>query len=139
MKTPEIRLPFGQLAAAQSIAVAIAGVLWVSGILIGGFPREYILWGLSENAAIWVISLATLVLFSPGKSRPIATIGTLWSATSFIRFLVALIASTLLYYVAQFGLRPLMFSFLLTAVFLLIAETKVLANSLAEYSKSTNV
>ncbi|MDE1037581.1 MAG: hypothetical protein OR996_01920 [Phycisphaerales bacterium] len=139
MNSPEISLPFGRLVAAQSAAVVLAGLLWTSGVFIAGYPSEYILWGLSEIVAIWVISLATLVLFSPGKSRPIATIGTLWSATSFIRFLVALIASTLLYYVAQFGLRPLMFSFLLTAVFLLIAETKVLANSLAEYSKSTNV
>lgn len=137
MKTPEICLPFGQLGMAQSIAVAIGGVLWISGILIGGFPREYILWGLSEIAAIWVISLATLVLFSPGKSRPIATIGTLWSAASFGRFIAALGAASLLYYVAHFGLRPLLFSFLLTAVFLLIAETKVIAATLTKTSLNT--
>jgi len=85
-----------------------------------------------------VTSLFVLVLFSPAKKRPIATVATLWSAASFMRFIVALIASTLLYYVAQFGLRPMLFSFLLSAVFLLIAETKVLTNSLAECSKTTN-
>lgn len=137
MNSPEISLPFGRLVAAQSAAAVLAGLLWTSGVFIAGYPSEYILWGLSEIGAIWVISIGVLVLFSPSKSRPIATIGSLWSAASFGRFIAALGASSLLYYVAHFGLRPLLFSFLLTAVFLLVAETKVIAATLAKTSLNT--
>ena len=84
-----------------------------------------------------VQTCALPILFSPNKQRPIATLATLWSVTSFVRFLVALLASALLYYAAQFGLRPLLFSFLLAAVLLLICETRVIAGSLAKLSHST--
>jgi hypothetical protein len=94
--------------------------------------------GAAEAGILLVTSLLALVLFSPNKKRPIATIATLWSATSFLRFLVALGGSTLLYYTAQFGLRSLMFSFLLTAVLLLIAETKVLSSMLLKIGKPYN-
>jgi hypothetical protein len=103
--------------------------------LIGGFGGEIALAGAAESGVVLIVSLVVLALFSPNKKRPIATLATLWSATSFLRFLAALGASTLLYYAAQFGLRPLLFSFLLTAIFLLVAETKVLASSLQESPK----
>jgi hypothetical protein len=93
--------------------------------------------GVVVAGTLLVVSIIALLLFSPEKQRPIGTLATLWSVTSFVRFLAALGASSLLYYVAQFGLRPLMFSFLLTAVFLLIAETKALSKMLAEYSPTT--
>ncbi len=137
MNSPKISLPFWKLIAAQGIAVALADLIWVIGVLVGGFSRDYILWGLSQNIIIWLISTVTLVIFMPGKCRPISTIGSLWSATSFGRFIAALGASSLLYYVAHFGLRPLLFSFLLTAVFLLIAETKVIATTISKYSLKT--
>jgi hypothetical protein len=138
MNSPEIRLSFGAIATAQCCATIVAAVLWWCGAFLGGFGMEIAVTGAAESGVLMVTSLIVLVLFSPAKQRPIATVATLWSAASFMRFIVALIGSTLLYYVAQFGLRPLMFSFLLTAVFLLIAETKVLTNSLAEFSKTTN-
>ena len=94
--------------------------------------------GIAQAGVLLLVSLVILALFSPSKKRPIATVATLWSATSFIRFLVALGGSTLLYYTAQFGLRSLMFSFLLTAVFLLIAETKVLSSMLLKIGKPYN-
>ncbi len=138
MINPEISLSFRRLAIAQCGASIVAATLWWIGAAVGGFGMKIAVTGAAASGVLCVVSLAMLVLFLPSKKRPIATVATLWSATSFIRFLVALIPSTLLYYVAQFGLRPLMFSFLLTAVFLLIAETKVLTNSLAEFSKTTN-
>jgi len=138
MKGPEISLSFRRLATAQCGATIVAATLWWVGTVVGGFGIKIAITGATESGVLCVVSLAILLLFSPGKKRPIATVATLWSATSFIRFLVALIVSTLLYYEAQFGLRPLMFSFLLTAVFLLIAETKVLSNSLSELCNTTN-
>tara|TARA_X000000368_G_C23049818_1_gene720845 strand:+ start:2011 stop:2427 length:417 start_codon:yes stop_codon:yes gene_type:complete len=137
MNSPKISLPFWKLIAAQGIAVALADLIWITGVLVGGFSSDYILWGLSETTIIWLISTVTVVIFVPGKCRPIATIGSLWSATSFGRFIAALGASSLLYYMAHFGLRPLLFSFLLTAVFLLIAETKVIATTISKYCLNT--
>jgi hypothetical protein len=138
MESPEISLSFRRLATAQCGATIVAATLWWVGAVVGGFGMKIAVTGATESGVLCVVSLAILLLFSPGKKRPIATVATLWSATSFIRFLVALIVSTLLYYEAQFGLRPLMFSFLLTAVFLLIAETKVLSYSLSELCNTTN-
>jgi apolipoprotein N-acyltransferase len=138
MKSPEISLSFGRLATAQCGATIVAATLWWLGASIGGFGMKIATAGAAQAGILLIISLIILALFSPSKKRPIATVSTLWSATSFIRFLVALGGSTLLYYSAQFGLRSLMFSFLLTAVFLLVAETKTLANSLSECSITTN-
>ena len=138
MKSPQISLSFRRLATAQCGATIVAATLWWVGAVVGGFGMKIAVTGATESGLLCIVSLAILLLFSPGKKRPIATVATLWSATSFIRFLAALIVSSLLYYEAQFGLRPLMFSFLLTAVLLLVAETKVLANLLAEYGTTTN-
>jgi hypothetical protein len=128
VKSPEIALSFRKIATAQCIATFLAAVLWVAGSLAGGFGGKIAGTGAVESTLLLIVSLVVLVLFSPNKKRPIATLATLWSATSFIRFLAALGASTLLYYAAQFGLRPLIFSFLLTSVFLLIAETKTISS-----------
>mgnify|MGYP001410167629 CR=1 FL=1 len=132
MNSPEISLSFRALATAQCFATAIAITLWICGAFIGGFGTRIALAGAAESGVVLAVSLVVLTLFSPSKQRPIATVATLWSVASFVRFIVALLSSSLLYYVAQFGLRPLMFSFLLTAVFLLVAETKSLSTSLSK-------
>jgi len=138
MKSPEISLSFRRLATAQCGATIVSATIWWLGAIVGGFGMKNATAGAAAAGILLIISLIILVLFSPQKKRPIATVATLWSATSFIRFLAALGGSSLLYYSAQFGLRSLMFSFLFTAVFLLVAETKVLSNSLSEYSTTTN-
>ena len=138
MNNPEISLSCRRLALAQCGTTITAATLWWIGSLIGGFGPKIAIAGAAEAGILLICSLACLALFSPQRKRPIATVATLWSATSFVRFLAALVGSTLLYYSAQFGLRPLMFSFLLTAVFLLVTETKVIAHSLSETSNTTN-
>jgi len=134
---PTASLSFSRMAIAQIVATVTAMALWGIGSYIGGFETKIALAGVAESGVLLVVSLVTLFLFSPNKQRPIATLATLWSVTSFVRFLVALLASALLYYAAQFGLRPLLFSFLLAAVLLLICETRVIAGSLAKLSHST--
>lgn len=126
-----------RLALAQLSATIISMVGWVGSTMIGRFDSQIVLVGIAEPAVILVISLVFLALFSPSKQRPVATAATLWSVNSFVRFAAALGASCLLYYAAQFGARPMMFSFLLTAVLLLFCETKVIARSMAELSTST--
>ena len=143
MSQPEISLSFRKLAIAQLISTALAAVLWVIGVFsfhgaIEGLEATDAIAGAAESGLILVVSLVVLALFSPRRLRPVASVPTAWSATSFVRFIVALLCSSLLYYVAQFGLRPLLFSFLLTAVFLLVAETRTLASMLSEIGKQTN-
>ena len=135
---PTASLSFSRMAIAQIVATVTAMALWGIGSYIGGFETKIALAGVAESGVLLVVSLVTLFLLSPNKQRPIATLATLWSVTSFVRFLVALLASALLYYAAQFGLRPLLFSFLLAAVLLLICETRVIAGSLAKLSHSTD-
>jgi hypothetical protein len=139
VNSPEIALSFRKIASAQCIATVLAAVLWTTGSFVGGFGRQIAAAGVAESVLLLVVSLLVLTLFSPSKMRPIATVATLWSATSFIRFLAALGVSTLLYYPAQFGLRPLIFSFLLTSVFLLIAETKALSLMLSKNGSPTQL
>ena len=137
MKTPAIALSFRRIAIAQSGATILAAMLWWCGSLLGGYEMNIAIAGAGVAGILLLVSLTVLALFSPEKKRPIATVATLWSATSFVRFLLALGASYLLYYVAHYDPRSLLFSFLLTAVFLLVAETKVLANSLADFGTTT--
>jgi len=138
MNSPEISISFCKLAIAQCVATFLAAVLWVGGGFLGGFEMQILLAGIAESGVLLVVSLGVLTLFNPSKLRPIATAATMWSVTSFVRFIVALLCSSLLYYVAQFGLRPLIFSFLLTAVFLLVAETKALSSMLLKIGSKTN-
>lgn len=105
--------------------------------MLGGFGMQIALEGVSQSGVLLVVSFVFLVLFGPGRVRPVATAATIWSATSFVRFLAALGASSLLYYAAQFGVRPLLFSFLLTAVLLLICETRVIAHDISNISTLT--
>lgn len=142
MSQPEVSLSFGKLAIAQIAGATLAAILWVIGVLllhgaIDGLEASDAVAGAAESGLILLVSLVVLTLFNPSKLRPVASVPTAWSATSFVRFIVALLCSSLLYYVAQFGLRPLLFSFLLTAVFLLVAETRTLAWNLSEIGKRT--
>ncbi len=137
MMETTISFSFRRLAFAQLTASCISVVGWLAYTMIGGFDSQIVLVGVGEPIVLLVTSFVFLALFSPSKQRPVATASTLWSANSFVRFAAALGASCLLYYAAQFGARPMMFSFLLTAVLLLFCETKVIARSLAELSTST--
>ena len=138
MNSPEISISFCKLAIAQCVATFLAAVLWAGGVFLGGFEMQILLAGIAESGVLLVVSLGVLTLFNPSKLRPVATAATMWSGTSFVRFIVALLCSSLLYYVAQFGLHPLMLSFLLTAVFLLVAETKALSSMFLKISSQTN-
>ena len=137
MNNPEISLSFRNIATAQCTATTLAAALWIAGSFIGGFGGKFAAIGAAESLLLLIVSLIILVLFSPNKKRPIASLASLWSATSFIRFLAALVASTLLYYAAQFELRSLLFSFLLTSIFLLIAETRTISSMLTKCSSQT--
>ncbi len=132
-RSPEISLSFKRIAIAQCGAALSAGVLWFLGALLFKFDLQVALSGAAIAGVLLIVSLIILTLFSPQKQRPIATVATLWAATSFLRFLVALGGASLLYYTAQFGLRPLMFSFLFTAVLLLLVETRSISDMLAEH------
>jgi hypothetical protein len=139
---PEISLSFRRLALAQGSGAALAALFWAIGVLaLRGFVDDLgamdAVAGVAESGLILLVSLVVLALFTPSKLRPVASVPATWSATSFVRFIIALLCSSLLYYVAQFGLRPLLFSFLLTAVFLLVAETRTLASMLSEIGKQT--
>ena len=137
MNIPTISFSFRRLALAQLVASSLAAILWVIGSMVSGFGKQIALAGIAETAVLFATSFVFLVVFIPGKKRPVATAATLWSAASFLRFLAALGASILLYYAAQFGARPLMFSFLLTAVLLLIWETRVIAHDLTNINNMT--
>ena len=137
MKPPTISFEFRRLALAQLLATMIAAILWGFGAMLGGYGMQIAFEGIAQSVVLLLISLVFLVLFSPNKKRPIATAATLWAATSFARFLASLGVSSLLYYVAQFGVRPLLFSFLLTAVLLLICETRVIAHDISNISTLT--
>ena len=137
MKPTTISFSFRRLALAQLAATIVAAVVWGSGVMLGGFGMQIALEGVSQIGVLLVISFVFLVLFGPSRERPVATAATLWSATSFVRFLASLGASSLLYYAAQFGVRPLLFSFLLTAVLLLICETRVIAHDISNISTLT--
>ena len=134
-----VSFPFHRLALAQLTATILSIGLWGFGTLFGGFGSRTIVVGVIEPSLVLVISLIFLWLFGPHKERPIASAATLWSASSFVRFAAALGVSCLLYYAAKFGARPIIFSFLLTAVLLLFFETKVIASALAKISSTTKV
>jgi len=137
LKPTTISFSFRRLALAQLAATVVAAVLWASGVMLGGFGMQIALEGVTQIGVLLVISFVFLVLFGPSRERPVATAATLWSATSFVRFLASLGASSLLYYAAQFGVRPLLFSFLLAAVLLLICETRVIAHDISNISTLT--
>ena len=146
MTQPEISLSFRSICKAQFIGSLVVGLLWVAAAYFGGFSAGIILTGPAVSATLFSVSWVVLILFSPQKMRPVATVATLWSATSFVRFLIALGVAILLYYAARlgvvpddyFGPRPLLLSFLLNAVFVLVLETKVVTTELAAYRPPTN-
>ena len=133
---PVSGLPFRSLIVAQFCAFALAGFAWFGGTKLLKMEDSITYAGLLESGVIFIVSVTLLALFSPRKKRPIATLATLWSVTSFVRFFVALGASSLLYYVARFEVRPLLFSFLLNAILLLIFETKIIAQYLTAFTQN---
>ena len=133
---PVSGLPFRSLIVAQFCACALAGFAWFGGTKLLKMEDSITYAGLLESGVIFIVSVTLLALFSPRKKRPIANLATLWSVTSFVRFFAALGASSLLYYVARFEVRPLLFSFLLNAILLLIFETKIIAQYLTAFTQN---
>ena len=132
---PVSGLPFRSLIVAQCCACTLAGLTWFGGTKLLKMDAKITNAGLLESGIIFIVSVTLLTLFSPRKKRPIATLATLWSVTSFVRFFAALGASSLLYYVARFEVRPLLFSFLLNALLLLVFETKIIAQYLTAFTQ----
>ena len=133
---PVSGLPFRSLIVAQFCACALAGFAWFGGTKLLKMEDSITYAGLLESGVIFIVSVTLLAMFSPRKKRPIANLATLWSVTSFVRFFAALGASSLLYYVARFEVRPLLFSFLLNAILLLIFETKIIAQYLTAFTQN---
>ena len=133
---PVSGLPFRSLIVAQFCACALAGFAWFGGTKLLKMEDSITYAGLLESGVIFIVSVPLLAMFSPRKKRPIANLATLWSVTSFVRFFAALGASSLLYYVARFEVRPLLFSFLLNAILLLIFETKIIAQYLTAFTQN---
>ncbi len=129
-------LPFRSLIVAQFCACVLAGFAWFVGTKLLKMEDSITYAGLLESGVIFIVSVTLLAMFSPRKKRPIANLATLWSVTSFVRFFAALGASSLLYYVARFEVRPLLFSFLLNAILLLIFETKIIAQYLTAFTQN---
>tara|TARA_Y100000589_G_C26838475_1_gene500975 strand:+ start:150 stop:572 length:423 start_codon:yes stop_codon:yes gene_type:complete len=133
---PVSGLPFRSLIVAQFSACVLAGFAWFGGTKLLKMEDSITYAGLLESGVIFIVSVTLLAMFSPRKKRPIANLATLWSVTSFVRFFAALGASSLLYYVARFEVRPLLFSFLLNAILLLIFETKIIAQYLTAFTQN---
>lgn len=130
-----ISLPYRSIIIAQISATALAGLAWSIATKLMGMDAQIIYAGLAESGIVLMTSIVFLSLFSPAKKRPVATLATLWSITSFVRFCVAIGASSLLYYATIFGLRPLLFSFFLNAIFLLIFETRIVTNQITNLTR----
>ena len=130
-----ISLPYRSFILAQISATVFAGLTWSIATKLMGMDAQIIYAGLAESGIVLMTSIVFLSLFAPAKKRPVATLATLWSITSFVRFCAALGASSLLYYATIFGLRPLLFSFFLNAIFLLIFETRIVTTQLTNLTR----
>ena len=135
-KEPLSGIPFRRIVFVQFLATITAGMLWICMAILIKMDYKLLFTGLIESGIMIIFSVIFLTLFSAHKKRPIATLATLWTVGSFLRFFAALGASSLLYYFAEFGIRPLLFSFLLNAMLLLLFETKVIAQHLTELGKN---
>jgi len=135
MAQTHISLPYRSFIIAQIAATTLAALVWLITTKLMSMDVQIIYAGIAESGIVLITSIVFLALFSPTKNRPVATLATLWSVTSFVRFCSALGASSLLYYATIFGLRPLLFSFFLNAIFLLIFETRIVTNQLTNLTR----
>jgi hypothetical protein len=120
---------------AQVLAVAVSCGVWVVVALLGGWNATA---GLIETVVVGAISLAMVAVIRPSNPRPVATFATVWMVASLTRFAAALGATFLLHSAAQLDARPLLFSFLLVAVLLLLVETRAVARTLSANTLPSN-
>ncbi|MDP6601752.1 MAG: hypothetical protein QGH76_05595 [Phycisphaerales bacterium] len=135
MSTPTTSLAPARIVTAQVLAVAVSCGVWVVVALLGGWNATA---GLIETVVVGAISLAMVAVIRPSNPRPVATFATVWMVASLTRFAAALGATFLLHSAAQLDARPLLFSFLLVAVLLLLVETRAVARTLSANTLPSN-
>jgi len=120
-----------RLIRAQVASCAAASGIWAIIIGVGQFGPATMVAGLAQIGLLAVVSVVMTVLFQPGRERHVGTLVAAWSAVSLMRFAAALGGGLLLYFAARYGARPLLFSFLLAALPVLAAETRVFTGTLS--------
>jgi len=135
VSTPTTSLAPARIVTAQVLAVAVSCGAWVVVALLGGWNATA---GLIETVVVGAISLAMVAVIRPSNPRPVATFATVWMVASLTRFAAALGATFLLHSAAQLDARPLLFSFLLVAVLLLLVETRAVARTLSANTLPSN-
>ncbi len=131
MTGPTATVDAQRLIRAQVASCAAASGIWAIIVVVGGFGTQAMVAGLAQIALLAVVSVVTTVLFQPGRERYVGTLVAAWSAVSLVRFATALGGGLLLYFAARYGARPLLFSFLLAALPVLAAETRVFTGTLS--------
>ncbi len=128
MSSPTASLATARIVTAQVLVAAVSCGIWAVIALLGGWNATA---GVVETVVVGAISLAMVAVIRPANPRPVATFATVWMVASLTRFAAALGVTFLLHSAAQLDARPLLFSFLLVAVLLLLVETRVVARTLS--------
>ena len=139
VKQASLSLPSGLLMSGQVLAAIIAAVLWVLGVLSGGFGGTILFEGLVEIALVMVLALAGILAIRPGVPRPAVTWAVLFIAGSLVRLVVTAGLSLLLYSAAHMAPKALLVSGFVAFMVSLIIETVITARLLSRVSPESTV
>ena len=134
VKQASLALPTGLLMSGQVLAAIIAAVLWVLGVLSGGFGGTILFQGLVEIALVMVISLGGILAIRPGVARPAVSWAVLFIAGSLVRLVVTAGLSLLLYSAAHMAPKALVVSGFMAFIASLIIEAVITARLLSRVS-----
>ena len=126
-----LSLPTGLLMSGQVVAALIAAILWVLGVLTGGFGTSILLQGLLEITLVMILAMAGILAIRPGVTRPAVSWAVLFIAGSLGRLVVTAGLSLLLYSAAHMAPKALLVSGFMAFMASLIIEAVITARLLS--------
>lgn len=129
-----IALPTLQLLLFVPLAAAIVGGSWAGIVKMLGYSNETAVAGLAGAGVVAVVTLASVLVMTPWKRRPMDLWMTFWLAGTVVRLLVTPIAAFLLYSAALLPAEPLALAVATAYLVTVLTETAVLARHVGRHS-----
>jgi hypothetical protein len=130
-----VRLPTARLLAVALVTCVIVGGGWLAAVLLGGGPGELAYGGLAAAGAVAVATAVALMAVQPWRERSIYVWPALWLMHTYIRLVVALAGTFLLYSATPLKSRGVWLAAALAYVAVMVGESRVYVTSMRSMTR----
>jgi hypothetical protein len=129
-----VSLPTGRLLVAACVPALLTGMAWSGVTAVSGKGETIVVAGMLAGAIVAACSMLSVLLIQPWRPRPLYRWPMVWIGGSFLRLLVTLGLTFLLYSATPYGTVSLWLAVVAAYAATLFGETRAYATYMKQYS-----